>query len=255
MAQVGTVVAVNGIAYIIKPNGQQHQIKLGDTVDPGDTIVTTRGVIVELELISGRVVQIASEETVKFTDELIFATDQTDPTEFAIDLATIQTIIKAIEEGRDVSEVLSETTAGIDGGNLTNYGFSFVELSRISELLNNFTFDFDRAFSNFNPSTQTPLGLTRPGDSAEFIQVGTGLVGDTPNSAPVASASAPAQGSEDGALLSGSLSASDADGDALTFRLLSAAPPGMVFHTDGSWTLDPSVAGAAAPVAWPRRST
>ena len=97
MAQVGTVVAVNGVAYILSPDGQQRQVKLGDTIQPGDTIVTMRGVIVELELVNGRKIQIASEETVKFTDELMQASEQLDVREFAIDLATIQTIIKAIE--------------------------------------------------------------------------------------------------------------------------------------------------------------
>lgn len=38
-----------------------------------------------------------------------------DSKESAIDGATIQTVIQALDEGRDVSEVLAETEAGLTG--------------------------------------------------------------------------------------------------------------------------------------------
>ncbi|MEY3747001.1 MAG: hypothetical protein RL194_460, partial [Pseudomonadota bacterium] len=134
MAVIGTVVAIlgDGAASVINQAGAQTLLKLNDTVQPGDTIVTPRGVVVELQLVNGRKILISAEQTVKFTQELadIMAPS---PDENAIELATIEAVIKAIEEGRDISEVLEETAAGLVAGGTSAYGHSFVDLARITE--------------------------------------------------------------------------------------------------------------------------
>src|SRR5687768_3184395 len=98
MAVLGTVVAVNGEAFVVDQNGNRKLIKLGDTIQAGDTIITPPGIVVELQLVNGRSIQISSDETVKLTQELIDAI-QPDFGDSAVDLATIQSVIRAIEEG------------------------------------------------------------------------------------------------------------------------------------------------------------
>ncbi|HET7868354.1 MAG TPA: Ig-like domain-containing protein, partial [Burkholderiaceae bacterium] len=60
------------------------------------------------------------------------------------------------------------------------------------------------------------------------------------NDAPVAQA-ASASAASDGAVVSGSVSATDTDANAvLSFALSNAAPPGLTFHSDGSYSFDAS---------------
>ncbi|MEO8417918.1 MAG: retention module-containing protein, partial [Methylophilaceae bacterium] len=156
MATVGTVVAKNGEAFVVNESGVKKTLQLGDTVQLGDTIITPPGIIVELRLVNGKTIEISSSETVKFTHELVDFM-QPDSSDSAVDQATIQTVIKAIEEGRDINEVIEETAAGLNGGGDSNsYGFSFVDLLRIDEVLNAFHFEFDRVSQNSVNSQQAP---------------------------------------------------------------------------------------------------
>src|SRR3954452_24355390 len=108
MALIGKIVAITGTAYLITENGLRRELNLGDQVQIGDTIETPRGSEVELELTNGRVVNIHSEQLVQFTEEL---SEVIAPSNFdsALNLATIDTVIKAIEEGKDINAVLEET--------------------------------------------------------------------------------------------------------------------------------------------------
>ena len=147
MAVIGTVVAISGEgASLVNELGAEKQIKLNDTVQPGDTIITPLGVVVELQLVNGRKILISAQQTVKFTQDL---SDVITPTadESAVELATVEAVIKAIEEGRDISEVLEETAAGLVGGGTTAYGHGFVDLGRISQVLDAFNFEFSQLSS------------------------------------------------------------------------------------------------------------
>ncbi|MDP2247247.1 MAG: retention module-containing protein, partial [Nitrosomonadales bacterium] len=145
MAVIGTVVAIlgEGAASVVDGTGMQKLLKLNDTIQPGDAIITPLGVVVELQLVNGRKILISAEQTVKFTQELA---DVIVPTadESAVELPTVDAIIKAIEEGRDINEVLEETAAGITGGGITAYGHNFVDLGRITQVLDAFNFEFSQ---------------------------------------------------------------------------------------------------------------
>ncbi|HYG32386.1 MAG TPA: retention module-containing protein, partial [Methylophilaceae bacterium] len=186
MAVLGTVVAVNGEAFVVDQNGNKRIIKLGDTIQPGDTIITPPGIVVELQLVTGRSIFISGNETVQLTQDLIDAI-QPDSGDSAVDLATIQSVIRAIEEGRDIGEVVEETAAGLDGAVFNNYGFSFLELLRIDEVLNQFDFEFDRLTQDFINTQQIP-GRTVGGlDTDEintFVPPGTVPPSGAANRAP-----------------------------------------------------------------------
>ena len=70
MALIVKVVLITGEAYLILADGTKRELQLGDMVQTGDTIETARGAAVELELVNGRLINIHSEQSVLFTEEL-----------------------------------------------------------------------------------------------------------------------------------------------------------------------------------------
>ncbi|HEY9267968.1 MAG TPA: retention module-containing protein, partial [Methylotenera sp.] len=132
---------MTGTASLILGNGEKRDLKLGDSIQTGDTIQTPRGVEVDLQLANGRIIHISAEQLVAFTEDLasVFVPDGLDS---SIDLATIDTVIKAIEDGKDINAVLEETAAGV-GGQSNAYGFGFVDLLRINAGLSGSGFAFD----------------------------------------------------------------------------------------------------------------
>ena len=182
MALIGKVVAMTGVASLISGNGEKRNLHLGDSIQVGDTIQTGNGVMVDLELANGRVIHIAAEQLVAFTEDLagVFVPDGLDS---AINLATIDTVIKAIEDGKDINAVLEETAAG-DGGQTNTYGFGFVDLLRINDDLNNFKFTFDSNASD----TITPQPTTVILDTAITAASTTAPVVVTLSSATAGSA-------------------------------------------------------------------
>ncbi|EIJ66614.1 hypothetical protein BD31_I1892, partial [Candidatus Nitrosopumilus salaria BD31] len=116
MAILGTVVSINGApdavdkVIVISDGGARRILQLNDGVKTGDTIITPEGVIVELELVNGKPIAIFAEQTIKITDELVDAVPASSG-DSAVDQATIQAVITAINEGRDISDVLEETAA------------------------------------------------------------------------------------------------------------------------------------------------
>ena len=60
MALIGKVVAMTGVAYLITDNGTKRELQLGDEIQTGDTIQTPRGVDVNLELATGRLIHIGA---------------------------------------------------------------------------------------------------------------------------------------------------------------------------------------------------
>ena len=117
MAIVGKVVALTGTAYIITDNGDKRELQLGDTVQTSDTIQTMAGAEVELDMSNGRPMRIGPDQLVAFSPELTNALGF-DALDGEVNLATIETVIKAIESGKDINAVLEETAAGNSGAKI-----------------------------------------------------------------------------------------------------------------------------------------
>jgi len=128
MALIGKIIAMTGTASLISNNGNQRDLRLGDNIQTADTIKTGIGVEVDLQLANGQVIHIAAEQLVAFDDAML-NTYVADATDSAINVATIDTVIKAVEEGKDINEVLEETAAGVG---VSEEGFGFVDLLRIT---------------------------------------------------------------------------------------------------------------------------
>jgi len=132
MAVIGKIIAMTGVANIINEKGESRAVVPGESLQTGDTLQTPPGVTVKVQLENGRVIDVASGQMVSFTEELtnVIAPAETDN---AVDLATIDTVIDAIENGRDLDEVLEATAAGGAGG--SDGGHSAVFLDRINLFL------------------------------------------------------------------------------------------------------------------------
>ena len=248
MAIIGKVVALTGTAYLITGNGVKRELQLGDTVQASDTIQTLQGAEVELELASGRPMHIGSEQLVAFTDELtnILGSDSLDG---AVNLATIETVIKAIESGKDISEVLEETAAG-NNGLMNVHGFDFVDLLRINDVLNQFGFNYDFNF-NANIQEQPIIKDFLNDDTNNLGEIGAikgngNGAGGSSNVAPVATA-ATFTGNEDASSIALPLTGTDADGTISAIRvtaLPTAAQGALVYDNDGN----PATPPVAVPV-------
>ena len=146
-------------------------------IQDGDTIITPKGVIVNLELVNEKILSIFAEQTVKITQELV---DSIPPSrgDSAIDQATIQTVIKAIEENRNITEALEE--AAVDNEEVsTDYGFAPLYLPRITEALNEFEFNV-QPISNEEFVIEPLFGELDRDAASNAISVGS----PTPTSAP-----------------------------------------------------------------------
>ncbi|HYN53606.1 MAG TPA: retention module-containing protein, partial [Methylotenera sp.] len=237
MALIGKVVAMTGVAYLITDNGTKRELQLGDQIQTGDTIQTPRGVDVDLELASGRVIHISAEQLVAFTEELseVIVPGGLDS---AINLATIETVIKAIEEGKDINAVLEETAAGANG-QLNSYGFGFVDLFRINDILNAFNFSY-----SIDSDTGINSELLGNDDNnyafiADSEDASAGLPAS--NTAPTAVATS-GSGTEDAASIMIALSGTD-DGTVASITL-STLPTDGTLYTDAALTL-PAVTNTA----------
>ncbi len=138
MALIGKIIAMTGVATVQNDKGDKRPLHPGDQIQTGDSIQTTAGVDVDVQLASGRVIHIGSDQMVAFTPELaeVFAPTQADS---AVNVATIDTVIQALENGQDINQVLEETAAGGAGGSDGSHGAVYLE--RINQTLNSLSFE------------------------------------------------------------------------------------------------------------------
>lgn len=161
MATIGKVTAVNGEVIAVDDKGGKRVVHVGDVILSNETLVTARGASVDVQLNNGREIHIAGDQNVKLTDDLAETTPP-DAQDNAVDANTVAAINKAIAEGRDISEVLEETAAGLGGGGGNDHGSTFENLLRIALSLNPAEYAFATASGaglnlepavnlNFNP--------------------------------------------------------------------------------------------------------
>ncbi|MDI1309924.1 MAG: retention module-containing protein, partial [Methylotenera sp.] len=229
MAIIGKIVAMTGTAVALSDNGAKRDLHLGDQIQSSDTIQTGKGVFVDLELLNGRVIHIPADQLVAFTPDLT-NTIAPDALDSAVNVATIDSVIKAIEGGQDINDVLEETAAG--NGTFTIHGFDFVNLLRINDDLNRFNFAYE--YDTDGRVTDDP--------AAAQINNTFGLNNlNSPNVLPIGVVT-PATGAEDGGDIVVNLSGTDSDGTivSVTVSTLPLASQGVLTKADGT----PVIAGA-----------
>ena len=136
MAQFATVAAItgNGSVLAVDVQGKTRVLKVGDTLQKGETVRTVGDVRVELIMEDGHHLAVAPAQSVRLDDNVV----QSDQLPTAQDSAittptTADTVIQALERGTDLNQSLEATAAGLAPGGGVDGGSTFVQLLRITE--------------------------------------------------------------------------------------------------------------------------
>ncbi|KGE03119.1 retention module-containing protein [Pseudohaliea rubra] len=130
-AAIATVTAIEGTAYARNAEGELRQLRVGDQLRQGETLVTPEGSNVELDLADGQQIAIADVPEVTMDSDML-AEFAASADEAALRDDTLDEVIAALEGDGDLSEILEATAAGA-GADGTNAGSTFIRLSRIAE--------------------------------------------------------------------------------------------------------------------------
>ena len=162
-ATQGTIVFVQGEAYLRDRQGKLQAIKPGDAVAEGQEIVTTAGAVVDVQLPSGAKLSIGPDRQVLFNEEL-FATSAPEPTENVVSSlgADADKVIQALNTGGDPFAGLEDPAAGLNGGGNSDQTHDFVRLVRILEDVTPLAFNYTSSSDgiDFLPVSSIPAQPT-----------------------------------------------------------------------------------------------
>ncbi|MBP8265422.1 MAG: retention module-containing protein, partial [Zoogloea sp.] len=227
----GTVVFVQGDAYLRDSSGKLTAIKPGDVVAEGDAIVTAAGAVVELQLPSGAKLSVGPDRELLLNDEL-FATAVPERSENVVSSlgAEADKVIQALNSGKDPFEDLEDPAAGLAGGGVGDQTHDFVRLVRILE--------------DVTPISYSYSGTT---DSIDFRPVSGATTATTTaaaaNTPPVANPDTGIDATEDKPVTFAVLgNDTDANGDALTVTGATVDPAkgSVTVNADGTLTFTPA---------------
>ncbi|MEH6519091.1 MAG: retention module-containing protein, partial [Halioglobus sp.] len=129
---IANVVAVIGTAYARNADGELRELKPGDVLLEGETVVTPDGSRVELELTNGNPFIVSDVEEMAITRDLMAET-AAGADESALEDESVDAILAALESGEDLGDVLQATAAGGSASGPGGEGSSFIRLGRIAE--------------------------------------------------------------------------------------------------------------------------
>ena len=143
---LASVIRISGRVLARNEDGETRELKLGDTVREGETVITDAGGQIELLFVDGSVTEVAERTTALISAEMS-ADARPDAAAASIGEATIAQVVEALERGYDLDAVLEEPAAGLTGGGGGD-GSGFVRLLRISEAVGETEFAFASAQGN-----------------------------------------------------------------------------------------------------------
>jgi len=140
---IARVSAIQGQAFAKGRDGVLRPLHLNDTILEGEVIVTAEGGRVELAMADDRSIVMRANETLT-VDAEVAATVKPDASDAALVAAgsDANKVIKAINTGGSLDELLDDTAAGASAGGADG-GSSFVRLLRITESVDGQSFAFD----------------------------------------------------------------------------------------------------------------
>ncbi len=225
----GTVVFVQGEAFLRDAAGKLTAIKPGDPVGEGQVIVTGPDSVVELQLATGAKVSVGADRELLLNDDF-FATTVPERTENVISSqgAEADKIIQALNSGKDPFEGIEDPAAGLAGGGLGDQTHDFVRLVRVLEEV-------------------TPLAFaySSTSDGIDFLPLNAGIATPTTttiaNNPPVATPDPVVSATEDTPVSFPVLgNDTDADGDPLTVTGATASNGTVTVNPDGSLSYKPN---------------
>ena len=134
---IATVVAVAGKAYARNADGELREIRPGDVLLAGETVVTPDGGQVELSLVDGSPFFISDVAQMTVSRDLLAGTAAS-AGESAVEDDSVEALLAALEGDGDIGDVLEATAAGSSGGG-EGGGHNWVRLGRIVESTSEFT--------------------------------------------------------------------------------------------------------------------
>mgnify|MGYP000007447214 CR=1 FL=1 len=152
MAQIAKVAALTGQVFVVGLDGVLRVLKEGDVVQQGEIIRTAAGGRVELLMADGQLVGIDSGHAVRLDESMVTSMDDTGTgqsneagaaaREAAVQSATIDNVIQALQSGGDLNQQLEATAAGAGGDGGGGGDSTFVRLLRVSEGVNPLAYDY-----------------------------------------------------------------------------------------------------------------
>ncbi|WP_158300989.1 retention module-containing protein [Chromobacterium sp. ATCC 53434] len=230
----GHILALQGSVKAIGIDGKVRLLKAGDALLPGEQLQLENGAAIDISQSDGQMLHIDGTRQVMLTEEVLHA-QHADATEAAIAPLTpeAQQILAALDNpnpgpNANPFDNLDPAAAGLSDPGGENSGHSFIRLGRITESLAALqqesapisTAATQTALSAANETPDSPPFFT----AANGAPLGNDLSVTTKEDTPV----------------SGTLTASDPDGDPLTFVKGSDPAHGVVvINPNGSWTYTP----------------
>ncbi len=133
-AIIATVTSISVRAQARNADGELRELKVGDKLHEGETLVTPNGGRVELSLSDGSPLVVSDVPEMAITRDLVAET-AAGADESAVEDETVQQVLAALESGEDLGNVLQPTAAGSDqqgaAGLEKEDGHSFIRLGRI----------------------------------------------------------------------------------------------------------------------------
>ncbi|MCE8002280.1 retention module-containing protein [Billgrantia ethanolica] len=168
---IAIVLSISGQAWARDASGNLRELRVGDTLQEGETVVTSTGGEVQLDFGDNLdPSQIEGGEQVLITQEL--STDQpVEASEFAALDEDLDALLAALDdETVDLLDVLDATAAGAGPGGAADGGHSFVRLARIAEDTNPLAFDYGLNALGGPPEEQGGAFLAETADDVEVVE-------------------------------------------------------------------------------------
>ncbi len=223
--EIGIITILTGTAIAVADDGSQRALHVGDKVFSNEIISTgvTAGAV-EIEFADGSVMDLGRGSQVILDNE-VFDPQQVIQTSEKVE-DDVDVLQQALLDGLDPTQVGEATAVGStaefegDGGTTT------------VQILHN--------EQRVTPTT----GFVTTNTAAVVAPISDRLEDEIINLPPVVTAevigSDDVRVFEDDSIVTGIIEATDPDGGPLTFTLLDAAPAGLIFNADGSYSFDPS---------------
>ncbi|KKO48982.1 hypothetical protein VT06_08285, partial [Arsukibacterium sp. MJ3] len=224
---------VEGIVEVQAANGEIRVLQQGETLMPGDTVITSDNGKVVLAYLD-ETVAVAENQQIVISDSWLQADTTAEDSEVNLDSAA--DILAVLDEEGDLLEQFEATAAG-GAGSAENSGNSFVRLTRIVEL-NDATLLTPGSFVAQALAVDTPINAAvvaiddEPTNTPAVIQVNNITADDIVNAAEAAGT----------ITVTGTATGGDiAPGDVVTM-VINGVTYTTTVQADGSWSVD--VAGS-----------
>ncbi|RCV90830.1 retention module-containing protein, partial [Billgrantia montanilacus] len=168
---IATVVSISGQAWARDADGNMRELRVGDTLAEGESLITSDNGRVELDFADSlEPTVIEGGQVVAMTPELD-ADLPVDIGEFSALDEDLEALLAALDDDElDLLDVLDATAAGAGPGGGADGGHSFVQLARIAENVDPLAFEFGMGAFEEPPEIEGAGLLVAEADEAEGIE-------------------------------------------------------------------------------------